>query len=184
MLRGIPSTAAALVAAAASASCTSSSDAPAVARAQDSGGGSVVFPNGWLQQFLGDCGASRDAGGVATSKSDAAREADGRAACTASRKTTYASDVKPIFGLCAGELCHSGTWGSGDPYPFVVGVAADECCDGRQRVAPGDPAGSYVIQKLTGTHLCAGLQMPPGSKLPDADIQTLSDWICLGAPKD
>jgi hypothetical protein len=109
---------------------------------------------------------------------------DGQVACTASRAVTYTGTIKPIFGNCAGELCHSDTWGSTDPYPFLVGVAAAECCDGRLRVAPGDPAGSYVIQKLTGTHLCAGLQMPPGSKLPDADIQALSDWICLGAPRD
>jgi hypothetical protein len=163
--------------------CTAHSDAPSVTGVQDSGGGGLIFNNhavlfpecdaAQLSHAARDAGAE-DSGGA---NGDASR-------CVASAGVQFSRDVKPLFRNCSGEVCHTDTWGSGDPYPFLVGVKATECCDGRLRVAPHDPQGSYVIEKLTGRSMCRGSQMPLGSHFDDAEIRTISDWICLGAPND
>ena len=49
-------------------------------------------------------------------------------------------------------------------------------------VAPGDPGGSLLIGKLTGSELCTGTQMPKGDPpLAENLIDTISNWICQGA---
>jgi hypothetical protein len=52
------------------------------------------------------------------------------------------------------------------------------------RVAPGDPANSYLYRKITGTGITGErmpLQQPP---LSDAQIKLVRDWIRRGAPND
>jgi hypothetical protein len=59
----------------------------------------------------------------------------------------------------------------------LVDVASSQCT-GRRRVLPGDPAQSYLINKLTGVGMCAGSQMPKGKPaLSAADIDTVRAWI-------
>jgi hypothetical protein len=100
--------------------------------------------------------------------------------CDASADVSFATDVQPILSGCTGELCH-GPW----LYASVVGKAATECCDGRLLVAPGDPAHSYLLDKIRAHDLCRGAPMPLGlPPLPDAKAQAIADWICLGAPKN
>lgn len=100
--------------------------------------------------------------------------------CEASAGVSFATDVQPILSGCTGELCH-GPW----LYASVVGKLATECCDGRLLVAPGDPARSYLLDKVRAHDLCKGAPMPLGfPPLPDAKIQAIADWICLGALKN
>jgi hypothetical protein len=41
------------------------------------------------------------------------------------------------------------------------------------------------MDKLMGTNLCSGAPMPYGaSPLSATDMQTISDWICQGAPNN
>lgn len=47
-------------------------------------------------------------------------------------------------------------------------------------VIPGDATNSLLAQKLLGTQQI-GILMPPSGKLPDAEIQTIIDWINAGA---
>ncbi len=52
------------------------------------------------------------------------------------------------------------------------------------RVAPGDPANSYLYRKLTGTGITGErmpLQQPP---LSASQIRLVRDWIRRGAPND
>ncbi len=85
--------------------------------------------------------------------------------------------------------CHSGaapkqglTLVSGMAYGSLVGVASSECGASRKRVQPGDPSASYLMDKLLGTNLCSGSQMPKsGQGLPKAQIDTIGAWICAGA---
>ena len=63
-------------------------------------------------------------------------------------------------------------------------MAAAECNDGRKRVLPGQPADSYIIQKMMNVNLCFGSKMPKLGVLPTGDIQTIADWICEGAPNN
>jgi hypothetical protein len=66
-----------------------------------------------------------------------------------------------------------------------VNQISEECSDLRLDVKPGDPEHSYVIDKLTGRNICSGVPMPRGEPmLPAAQIQTLYDWICEGAPQN
>jgi hypothetical protein len=89
---------------------------------------------------------------------------------------------------CAG--CHSG---SSPPqglnletqataFANLVGVPATECSPTRLRVASGNPAASYLINKLTGMNLCSGQRMPRGGPfLSDATIDVVRTWITGGA---
>ncbi|MFQ5982916.1 MAG: hypothetical protein ACE5KS_06035, partial [Woeseiaceae bacterium] len=54
---------------------------------------------------------------------------------------------------------------------------------GIQRVNPGNPNNSYLIQKLEGTAATGG-QMPPGGALPQSDINVIRQWITDGAIDD
>jgi hypothetical protein len=124
--------------------------------------------------------ASCPEGGPGTSDGGAAREAG---ACIPSRLVSYSSDVIPIFaGNCNGEVCHNATWGGSSAAEFLVNIRAPECCDGRLLVRPGDPDHSYLVQKLRGGDLCMGRKMPLDHTLSDANVSTLIDWVCEGAP--
>lgn len=87
--------------------------------------------------------------------------------------------------------CHTGAnpaqglnLSSGSSYSGLVNVTASECNDGRKRVLPGHPSQSYLLDKLMGVDLCFGTKMPKLGMLSGAQIQTISDWICTGAPNN
>jgi hypothetical protein len=65
-------------------------------------------------------------------------------------------------------------------YGALVGTASSED-PGVLRVKPGDPGGSYLVQKLEG-RAAVGARMPLGEPaLPDATIQVIRQWISDGA---
>jgi len=57
---------------------------------------------------------------------------------------------------------------------------------GAVRVVPGDPDGSYLVQKLEGAPGIAGQRMPRtgGPYLTDGQIRIIRRWIELGANND
>lgn len=65
---------------------------------------------------------------------------------------------------------------------MLVGVASDQDAN-IQRVNPGNPDNSYLIQKLEGS-AGSGQQMPPNNALPQADIDVIRQWITDGAIDD
>lgn len=142
----------------------------------------------------GGTGSFFDAGGPAIqactdSGTDAALDAASEATaptCTPSRTDVhFAADVQPILTGCSGEICHNASWGGANPWPTLVGQRSRECCDGRKLVDPDNPDGSYVLQKLENHDLCGGRRMPlDQTPLSNAKLQTLYDWICLGALDD
>ena len=70
---------------------------------------------------------------------------------------TFSSIQSQVFTPnCAISGCHAGATAphglrldAGSSYALLVGVPSDEV-PGVMRVAPGDPDGSYVVQKLEG----------------------------------
>jgi len=65
-------------------------------------------------------------------------------------------------------------------YTLLVGVPSNEVPT-LMRVRPGDPDGSYIIQKLEG-HAAVGAQMPLGGPYLDgATITVIRQWITDGA---
>ena len=57
---------------------------------------------------------------------------------------------------------------------------------GAVRVIPGNPSGSYLIQKLEGAADIVGLRMPRNGPpyLTDAQTQLIRQWIQNGAPNN
>jgi hypothetical protein len=105
-------------------------------------------------------------------------------ACDNPTPVSFHTDVAPLINHCGAEGCHGGligqplTW----PYAQLVNVATNECTDARVIVKPGDPANSYLIQKLVGVNMCKGVRMPKlGGPLSDASVKKIEDWICQGA---
>lgn len=87
---------------------------------------------------------------------------------------------------CAGSICHIEQDSGGLAMPdaesaYRALLEGRGSCDA-PRVVPEDPEASLLIQKLEGDPEC-GLAMPLGrDPLPTQDIQTIRDWIELGAP--
>jgi hypothetical protein len=72
---------------------------------------------------------------------------------------------------------------AGRAYAAVVGVPSVEMPQ-LMRVAPSDPANSYLYRKITGAGI-TGDRMPQGGPyLSDAQLKLVRDWIRRGAPND
>lgn len=123
----------------------------------------------------------------------AAGESCTMGACTGCGPTvSFSARVQPIFDAKCTNMCHGGVRPSaglnllaGQSYAALVGVVAGGCNDGRLRVAAGDPARSYLMNKLTGQDMCSGTAMPARDQsLPAADLAAIRAWICQGAPRN
>jgi hypothetical protein len=73
----------------------------------------------------------------------------------------------------------------GDPYASLVNVASRQKT-GAILIIPGDPDGSYLIQKLEGRSDITGLRMPRNGPpyLTPGQILVIRRWIEIGAPHD
>jgi stigma-specific protein Stig1 len=112
--------------------------------------------------------------------------------CSCGPTVSFANQVQPIFSAsCASAGCHTGvkpaaslSLSSGYAYAALVNVPASSC-SGRIRVTPSAVPQSYLMNKLLGIDICSGTQMPKtGAALATSEINTISAWICEGAPKN
>jgi len=90
------------------------------------------------------------------------------------------------------SVCHAGASApeglrldAADSYNLLVGVPSTEV-PSLDRVKPGDPTDSYIIQKLQG-HAAVGAQMPDGCPTTQPCLSTttigfIQQWITNGAP--
>lgn len=99
---------------------------------------------------------------------------------------TFQSIQDNVFTpICTG--CHAGAGApvglrldAGSSYALLVNAASAEV-PSLQRVTPGNPDASYLIQKLEGT-AAVGSRMPlNGPPLPAATIAVIRQWITDGA---
>lgn len=104
---------------------------------------------------------------------------------------TFARVQAEIFTpSCARSGCHGGSspaqgmnLSAGSAYAAIVNVTARQST--KKRIAPGDPAGSYLLDKIRGAAGITGSRMPLGGPdLDDAKITLVEDWIRRGAPND
>jgi len=143
----------------------------------------AVLPVAVLAAALAGCGGGSgeglDSNGRPTSGTG------GAAPLTAS----FASIQDNVFTpVCTG--CHAGAAApvglrldAASSYALLVGVASGEVSS-LQRVAPGRPDDSYLIQKLEG-RAAVGSRMPLGGPfLDDATIAVIRQWIAAGAPRE
>ena len=100
----------------------------------------------------------------------------------------FASIQQHVFTpICT--VCHAGAGApqglrldAANSYDLLVGVPSNEV-PGLQRVKPGDPEASYLIQKLEG-HASVGARMPLGGPyLEQATIDVIRQWITDGAQR-
>jgi hypothetical protein len=103
---------------------------------------------------------------------------------------SFMKDIQPVFtASCTSAGCHTGmrpkeglSLDAGKAYAELVNVATSQCGGGRILVKAGDAGQSYLMQKLLGSDLCSGSQMPKaGQSIPSAELALISDWICQGA---
>ena len=103
---------------------------------------------------------------------------------------SFGTDIQEIFTRkgCTASACHGVsaqaglTLTSGSAYGNLVNVTATQST--LSRVAPGDPANSYLVMKVEGT-ATFGARMPlGGSVLDNIDIQNIRNWISSGAPNN
>jgi hypothetical protein len=105
------------------------------------------------------------------SQSDLGTGGKGGPKCTPPDPTTisFAANIQPIFDTsCALGGCHAGAIPQGEldlsqgtARQQLVGVASMQI-PSRDRVVPGDPDASYLVQKIEGTTGIGGVQMPLG----------------------
>jgi len=104
-------------------------------------------------------------------------------------EVTYSGQVEKVFAKrCKG--CHDSDKAKGNlvlepgkGYANLVGPMSTKA-PGIPRVAPGDPEGSFLWQKLDGTAR-EGKHMPltpyGWKKLPDDELELVRTWIASGA---
>ena len=106
---------------------------------------------------------------------------------------SFAQDVVPLFSSCTGLGCHGAEAtklglrldGAANAYASLLNVDASQCTGSTVRVAPGDVAGSYLINKLTGQGMCSGSVMPKtAAKLSESQVDLIRAWIANGAKND
>ena len=128
-------------------------------------------------------------GNVGTSPAVTVTVANGVAATTLSQ--IQASVFTPICSVCHngsnppnGALPGSQNLTAGNSYAMLVNVPSLEQ-PSVLRVKPGDPANSYIIQKLEGAATISGARMPFGGPyLDQATIDQIKSWIASGAPNN
>jgi uncharacterized protein (TIGR03118 family) len=109
---------------------------------------------------------------------------------------TTLSDIQTLVFTPKCSGCHNGSNAPGGALPgsqdlraghsfaSLVNVASQEQ-PALMRVKPGDPANSYLIQKLEGAAGISGSQMPLGGPFLDqATIDKVKSWIASGAPNN
>ena len=89
---------------------------------------------------------------------------------------------------CVFSACHKGASPAGemslelDAYDQIVDVTSMQSPP-KVRVKPGDPAGSYLMDKLEGKQ-AMGTEMPPGAMLEPERLDLVERWIAAGALDD
>lgn len=132
---------------------------------------------GLLAGCGGGSGEGLDSGGRPLSEGGGAS-----GAAVASLASIQAQVLTPLCTVChAGSAAPLGLrLDAANSYLALVGVASVEV-PALQRVAPGRPDDSYLVQKLEG-HAAVGARMPLGGPYLDASTVTLiRQWITAGA---
>lgn len=110
---------------------------------------------------------------------------------------SHATDIQPIWDAYCTMACHEegGEWPSndltsGNAYDQIVGQPSSQN-NLMNYVTPGEPAQSYLVHKMLGTHIDlgmgSGVAMPKArpmmevAAVPIEDIETINCWIEGGA---
>jgi hypothetical protein len=102
---------------------------------------------------------------------------------------TFTNVQSQVFNLsCVFSACHTGAAPAAEmglnmgAYEDIVNVASMQV-PAKVRVKPGDPDGSYLMDKLLGKQT-VGEPMPQGGMLEEQRLDLIRRWILAGAPND
>jgi hypothetical protein len=93
---------------------------------------------------------------------------------------------------CALSGCHMGpasaaqegmVLAEGSAYDNIVMVRSNQNPN-LFRIAPGDPANSYLVRKITPFTDIIGDHMPQTGSISDGQRQLVTQWVVRGAPRD
>jgi hypothetical protein len=161
------------------------------------GGGGGGTSNGGGTQALGggSGGGSGAGGGVGTGGGGGHVILDAGVSCDGGETFTQSASLM-LSSCSSGPImnCHTRTPYDGNLNLTTAGVAYSSLVNvpsydapTKLRVAPGDPLGSFLVQKLTNTQgVIEGGPMPQGEGIiwqpPDAEhLRVLECWILEGA---
>jgi hypothetical protein len=155
-------------------------------------GGALLVASGCVNSGAAGTTSSSGSGGVATAGSSGGLGGAGGGTvfvasgfrCSGATPGIAAAAAITGANCATGTTCHLAMQSASGMYGMLVDRIAEECLDDRMMIKPSDPEHSYVINKLTGKNLCASTPRMPLDEAPlsSADIQTIYDWICSGAP--
>ncbi|MEZ4385354.1 MAG: carboxypeptidase-like regulatory domain-containing protein [Nannocystaceae bacterium] len=144
---------------------------------------------------LDEAEASATDGGTATTSasatagetSGATSGATGETGAGADGECDFEADIQPIFtARCATAGCHGAMnpqlgldLSPGAAFAALVGIQSAGQPD-KLLVSAGEPAASVLVDKLSATP-SAGLRMPVGAPLSDAELARIDAWITAGA---
>ena len=110
-----------------------------------------------------------------------------------SELATFTRVQREVFTpKCALSGCHLGpasaaqeglVLSEGASYDNIVMVRANQNTS-LFRVAPLDPANSYLVRKITPGSIIVNDRMPQTGELTDAERRLVTDWVARGAPRD
>ncbi|SRR5712691_11597519 len=103
---------------------------------------------------------------------------------------TFTRVKSEVFPTCSAVGCHGAIAPQENmiltpdrAYALIVNVRSNQN-PSLNRIAPGDPANSYLYRKIVGSGI-TGDRMPQGGPfLSDSQIALVRDWIRRGAPND
>jgi hypothetical protein len=111
-------------------------------------------------------------------------------AASACGNPTFTEVQTEVFDQsCVFSACHKGASPAGemnlelDAYDDIVNVPSTQHAT-KVRVKPGDPSGSYLMDKLLNMPVMGTDEMPPGAPLSEARIDMIRAWIEAGALDD
>jgi hypothetical protein len=137
----------------------------------------------------GSDGVTDTAGVLLDGDGDGAAGGDFTGSFTVNTAPTLGQVQEVFTANCAFGGCHGGgtpregmSLVAGQAYADIVNVPSNQV-PSLDRIEPGDPDASYLIDKIEGTGL---LQRMPagGDPLPPATIQLIRDWVSAGAPNN
>ena len=115
-------------------------------------------------------------------------ELEGSVAPVVPAVPSLTDEIQPIFNAsCALANCHVGDGAGG--LNLEAGLAFAELVDVSSSqvedllVVPGDPARSYLFEKVDAERPRVGDRMPLGNALDALDLEAIRQWIVGGAPE-
>ena len=95
---------------------------------------------------------------------------------------SYAKDIWPLFDKAGCKNCHGKSGGLAIDGPDALDkILEKKGASGKIAVKAGDPAASYLLEKIKPNPSSGKIMPPNGTPLTDDEVKKVEDWIKQGA---